>query len=87
MSMSTLDRRVQILVDPSDYQRLEREAARSGQSVAAVIRDAIAARLNAGGGARANAAAQLLASADRGAGDSWSAAKAALERDLAAKLQ
>ncbi len=84
--MSTLDRRVQILVRPDDYRQLEREAVRTGQSVAALIREAIAARLGAGGTAKASAAAQLLASVDSGAAVSWSAAKSALERELAAKL-
>lgn len=35
------DRRVQILLDPAQYERLERAAEASGSSVAAVIRDAI----------------------------------------------
>lgn len=40
MSMS-LTRRVQLLLDPARYERLERAATRSGSSVASVIRDAI----------------------------------------------
>jgi hypothetical protein len=40
MRMS-LTRRVQLLLDPARYERLERAAAGSGSSVAAVIRAAI----------------------------------------------
>ena len=36
-----LDRRVQILLDKERYEKLSREAARRGTSIAAVIRDAI----------------------------------------------
>jgi hypothetical protein len=36
-----LSRRVQLLLDPARYERLERAAARSGSSVASVIREAI----------------------------------------------
>lgn len=39
--MSTLTRRLQVLLDESRYARLEREAERSSRSVAAVVRDAI----------------------------------------------
>jgi len=37
----TLSRRVQLLLDQARYERLERAAARSGSSVASVIRTAI----------------------------------------------
>lgn len=40
-----LDRRTQILLDEERYSRLERAARESGRSVAAVIRDAIDAKL------------------------------------------
>jgi len=40
MSMS-LTRRVQLLLDPARYERVQRAATRSGSSVASVIRDAI----------------------------------------------
>lgn len=84
----SLDRRVQVLLDPKQYLAVEREAARSGQSVGALIRDSIARRLAAGDSARAAAARRLLASADTTgpAGEDWSDAKAALEGELTAKL-
>lgn len=88
MSMSTLERRVQILLDPVQYQDVEREAARTGQSVAAVIREAIAARLSSRDGARAAAAQRLLASADPDTtgGEDWAVSKHALGELLASKL-
>lgn len=41
MHMSGLTRRTQILLDEERYERLERRAAESGRSVAAIIREAI----------------------------------------------
>ncbi len=86
--MPTLDRRVQILLEPAQYEEVEREAARTGQSVAAVIRDAIGARLASGVAARAAAAERLLASADSDTerGEGWSDSKAALAGQLVSKL-
>ena len=86
--MSTLDRRVQLLLDPQQYEDVEREAVRSGQSVAAVIREAIAARLASGTTARAAAARRLLVSADpdEDGGEDWSDVKSALADRLASKL-
>ena len=86
MCMSTLDRRVQILLDPVQYEDVEKEAARTGQSVAAVIRDAIASRLASSGAARSAAARRLLASANAEAAEDWSIAKAMLGDQLASKL-
>lgn len=43
--MDTLSRRTQILLDHERYARLERAARESGRSVAAVIREAIDAKL------------------------------------------
>ncbi len=43
--MATLDRRVQVLFDPEQYARLEREAERERLSVGALIRDCVDARL------------------------------------------
>ncbi|WIY81999.1 hypothetical protein [Propionimicrobium sp. PCR01-08-3] len=39
--MSTLERRLQILLDEQRYQRIAAEAERRGGSVASVVRDAI----------------------------------------------
>ncbi|HEX4430468.1 MAG TPA: ribbon-helix-helix protein, CopG family [Frankiaceae bacterium] len=86
--MSTLERRVQILLDPAQYEAVEREAARTGQSAAAVIREAIAARLASTSATRAAAAKRLIASADPAteAGEDWSDSKSAMEGELASRL-
>lgn len=87
MSMSVLDRRVQLLLDPAQYERLEHEALRTGQSVAAVIRSAVADRLASSDAPKAAAARRLIESADSGQpGEDWADAKAAIEQGLAAKL-
>ena len=86
MCMSTLERRVQILLDPAQYARVEREAKRSRQSVAAVIREAIDARLATRDSVRSAAANRILKSADSGKGEDWSVTKAALDAELAHKL-
>lgn len=57
--MNGLSRRTQILLDDERYARLERVARESGRSVAAVIRDAIDAKL-----ARDDAAQRRRAAAD-----------------------
>lgn len=57
--MNALSRRTQILLDDERYSRLERAARESGRSVAAVIREAIDAKL----------ADDDLAQRRRGAGD------------------
>jgi predicted DNA-binding protein len=41
MSMSKLNRRLQVLLDEERYDRLEREAARRGAPVASVVREAV----------------------------------------------
>jgi hypothetical protein len=86
--MSVLDRRVQILVDPEQYAALEREAARTGRSVAAVIRLSIDEHLAGASPVRAAAAQRLLGFVDPDAppGDDWSETKAAMARQLIDKL-
>lgn len=58
-----LTRRTQILLDDERYARLEKQAAESGRSVGAIIREAIDARLGQDDEARrrAEAAERLLA--------------------------
>jgi hypothetical protein len=41
MSMSKLNRRLQVLLDDERFDRLEREAARRGAPVASVVREAV----------------------------------------------
>jgi hypothetical protein len=84
----SLDRRVQLLLDRQQYHQVELEAARSGQSVAGVIREAIESRLASGAVRRAAAAERLLASADPESepGEDWEHAKAAHDAALRAKL-
>ncbi len=79
---------MQILLAHAQYEAVEREAARTGQSAAAVIRDAIDARLASGDAARSAAAKRLIASADPDTegGEDWSEAKSALAEQLASKL-
>jgi len=77
-----------VLLDPKQYAELEREAARTGQSVAAVIRDSISDRLSGSQLSRSAAARRLLMSADsaESPADDWSVIKAALEQELVQKL-
>lgn len=86
--MSTLDRRVQLLIEPAEYQQLERVALRGGQSVAAVIREAIRFRLSSGLEARAAAAERLLDTADSDdePGEDWAEAKARIGDASVSKL-
>lgn len=79
MCMSVLDRRVQVLVNPEQFAALELEAARTGRSVAAVIRLSIDEHLAGASPARA-AAARLLAFAnpDAPSGNEWSETKIAM---------
>ena len=88
MCMSGLERRVQLLVDPQQYSELEREAARTGRSVASLIRESIADHLAGLRSSRSAAADRLLASADSidSAEDDWVVTKAALEQELIGKL-
>ncbi len=86
MCMSLLERRVQLLLDPRQYEQVEREARRTGQSVAAVIREAIADRVDRGQSARAAAAERLLARpADDTPEPDWPEIKAAMEDEFASR--
>jgi len=87
--MSVLERRVQILVDPEQYAELEREAARTGRSVASVIRESIADHLAGLQSSRSAAAERLLVSADSvdSPADEWADTKVAIEQELVGKLR
>lgn len=88
MCMSLLERRVQILIDPQQYSELEREAARTGRSVAYLIRESITDPLAGLRSSRSAAAERLLASADSldSPEDDRVVTKAALEQELIGKL-
>lgn len=62
MSMSVLERRLQILIDNERYALLENEASSRGASVATVVREAIDAHFATDAGRRATAAQSLLGS-------------------------
>lgn len=83
--MATLDRRVQVRFDSAQYAALEHEAATQNQSVAAVIREAVAERLRQPRTSATEALARLFASADAhptpGPID-WEAEKDSFERDF-----
>jgi len=72
-----LNRRFQILIEPEQFDRLERAAARSGASVASIIRDAIDRYLPDGGIDTRSAAEFLLAAPAVPVGD-WNHEKALL---------
>lgn len=81
--MSLLERRVQLLLGRARYEQVQREAERTSQSVAAVIRRAIDRCLGAQLSVRAAAADRLLAdsSDEAEAADEWSDIKTAIEAD------
>lgn len=86
--MSALERRLQILLDRDRYAKVEGEAARSGRSVAAVIREAIDLRFASEEAARASAAAAFLdltGQADE-PGEEWADVKAAMIADVESRL-
>ncbi|MBX3194229.1 MAG: hypothetical protein KF727_03895 [Microbacteriaceae bacterium] len=62
--MATLERRVQVLFDPTQYAALEAEANEHRQSVAAVIREAVDERLRMRKSSRQEALARFLAIGD-----------------------
>lgn len=87
--MSTLDRRLQILLDDERYQRLQREALESGRSVAGIIREAIDLRFSTGDAARIEAGRLLIAEFSDSAEPEpdWSESKVVLDSDLGVKAR
>lgn len=87
-----MGRRLQILLDDERYRSLAAEAESSGRSIAALIREAIDIRANAGAVGRRAAGQRLLDSADPIADPAapgqpdWSEVKAEIEGELAARL-
>ena len=72
MCMTVLERRLQILLDPAQYERLEAEARRRSQSVGATVRAAIDSFLANDADRRDTARRALLARApDAGPGEGF----------------
>ena len=86
--MSVMEKRLQLLLDRARYEKVEAEAKRSGRSVAAVIREAIDFRFDAGVEQRSAAAARLLARTEIAVGvePDWADTKAQMEAELEAEL-
>lgn len=70
----TLDRRLQILLDEDQYRRLEKHASRRGESVAALVREAIDQRFPDEIGDRRRAGELLLAAEPMSVSD-WASMK------------
>lgn len=77
-----LDRRVQILLEARQYEVLEREARRTGTSVASLIRAALDRVYLAGDSNRADAGRRLLAAEPMPVED-WETMKMAMLDELA----
>lgn len=88
--MSSLERRLQLLLDVGRYDRIAKEAERSGRSVAAVIREAIDLRFPDDEVDVRMAAAQrlldLTAAPGAAPGEDPSDLKAAYTREIERKL-
>jgi len=86
--MSVMERRLQLLLDQERYDRVAREAQRSGRSVAAVIREAIDLRFETDFEVRAEAIRSLLEETrvPVGVEPDWAETKAQMERELDEKL-
>lgn len=61
ISMSTMTRRLQILIDESRYELLERESQRTGRSIAELIRESVDAVYGLDRTARRSALESILA--------------------------
>ena len=89
MSMSVLERRLQVLIDAARYDRLAQEAERSGRSVGAVVREAIELRFpddeSTSRAAAARALLDLTSTSQDSLGEGPSELKEAYARELAAK--
>jgi len=82
--MSSMERRLQLLLDRERYATVEREATQSGRTVSAVIREAIHVWFAEDPDARAGAAARLLAVPATGGGPEpdWSTTKESFDCDM-----
>jgi hypothetical protein len=84
MCMSTLERRVQVLFDPAEYDQLEALAQHERRSVGAIIRESVRRTLSTPTATRQAALARLFARAEttprQPVGD-WNQVKASFERE------
>lgn len=89
MHMAALEHRLQILLDEDRYSTIAGEAERTGRSIAAIIRDAIDARIDTDEQRRRVAARRLLEMASTPTdepGEDWEDMKAAWEDELAGRI-
>jgi len=88
--MPTLDRRVQVLFDPEEYDRLAAWARRQSRSVGSVIRESVWATLAGQASVRQGALERLLTRSDAATpqpvGD-WDAVKDSFDRDSLAVIE
>ena len=87
--MPTLERRVQILFDPEEYERLEAFARQERQSVGAVIRESVQRRLSVPTSQRQAALDRLFSRADSSPAspvDTWEDVKEGFERESLAGI-
>ena len=88
--MSTLERRVQVLFEPSDYARLEAMARQEHRSVASIIRESVRHTLAKPVSSRQIALQRLLARADSAPAQpvgAWEQVKDSFERDSLRTIQ
>lgn len=89
MSMSVLERRLQVLVDQQRFALLERESRRTGRSIGSIVREALDEHFVADDATarRRAAAARLLAyPPDPGPGVDWGTMKTEYDADLESHL-
>lgn len=88
MCMSVMERRLQLLLDQARYERVSTEAAASGRSVAAVIREAIDVAYPPGDDERSRAMAEFLAltAEPSGPAEDWPTIKREIEDAQEAEL-
>ena len=82
--MPTLERRVQVLFDPAEYEQLEAYAKRERRSVSAVVRASVRRTLDDQTAKRRAAYDQLMALADPDSAEpvgDWDAVKESFERE------
>lgn len=91
LTMSALERRIQLLLDDARYERVAAEAERRGASVNSVIRSAIDLAFPSLLEERRNAVTHLLEFSSAEPADledaAWSATRDAMEQELAERFE